>query len=98
VRIEVDGVSKVVPRTLAERLPALLARALAAPAESLRVTGPAELTIEIGQDDQPLGVLTRHGDQWRWLPLREGRQARTLRIDPALSAALQQEAEQLLQR
>lgn len=98
VRIEAGSDSKVVPRRSAERLPALLARALAAETESLRVTGPADLTIEIGQGDQALGVLARHGEQWRWQPLGDARQGRTLRIDPALSAALQQEAEQLLRR
>jgi hypothetical protein len=98
VRIEADGHSVVVPRAQAGALPSLVARMLLAPAEPAAATGPAVLRLELAQGDEAAGVLELAGARWRWMPLRGAQQARMLRPDPVLAAALREEAERLLRR
>lgn len=98
VRIEADGVSRVVPRQHAGRLPALVAAALVAASEPSAAAGPAALTLELSMHDQPLGVLEWRSDAWRWVPLRDARQAQALALDPAQSTELLHEARSLLER
>jgi hypothetical protein len=98
VRIEASGRSVVVPLAQAGRLPALVTRLLQAEAESGRPAAGASLRLELARGDEALGVLEKVGERWRWTPLRDAQQARTLRADPALSEAVREEAEALLRR
>jgi hypothetical protein len=98
VRIEADGVSMVVPRTQAERLAALVTRTLSAPGEPGPAEGAPIAQLELGRGPDAVGVLSLHGDQWRWSPMGDPGEARNLRVDATLSNALLQEAQRMLQR
>jgi hypothetical protein len=98
VRIEANGRSVVVPVAQAGQLPALVTRLLQAESDAGGPAAGASLRLELARGDEALGVLERVGERWRWTPLRDAQQARTLRADPALSAALAEEAESLLRR
>lgn len=97
-RIEAGADSVVVPRLQAQVLAPLLARMLRAPAASAALTPEAQLRIELAQGEQDLGVLELAGTQWRWLPLRDGRQASGLLPEAALATALEAEARRLLEK
>ena len=98
VRIEADGASKVVPRGQADRLADLLARALAAPSEPALGVNPVALSLEIAEGDEPLGLVEWTGERWRWVPLRDARQGRWLKLGESQSAELLREAQGLLQK
>jgi hypothetical protein len=98
VRIEADGVAMVVPRAQASRLADLVRRALHAPADPAPAEGAAIAQLELGRGPDALGVLSLHGDRWRWSPVGDMRDARTLRLDAETSNALLQEAQRMLQR
>jgi hypothetical protein len=98
VRIEANGRSVVVPLAQAGRLPALVTRLLQAEAEPGGPAAGTSLRLELARGDEALGVLEKVGERWRWTPLRDAQQARTLRADPALSEAVREEAEALLRR
>jgi hypothetical protein len=98
VRIETSALSVVVPRPQAETLADLVARALSAPAQRGPVQGAASVQLELGRGADAVGVLSLHGSLWRWSPAGDPRDARNLRVDPALSDALLQETQRALQR
>lgn len=95
VRIEIDGVSLVLARLQAQHLADLALRALAAPAAPAPATGPPIAQFEFGRGADAAGVLSLHGERWRWAAAGG---VRTLQVDPALSQALLQEAQRLLHR
>ena len=98
VRIESEGVSVVIPRPQAGRLPALVASLLASTSDEADAAAPASLKLELAQGDEALGVLEAVGEDWRWTPLRAPGPARLLRADAALAAAARAEAQRLLRR
>lgn len=95
VRIEIDGVSLVLARLQAQHLADLALRMLAAPAAPAPATGPPIAQFEFGRGAEAAGVLSLHGERWRWAAAGS---ARTLQVDAALSQAMLQEAQRLLQR
>lgn len=98
VRLEAAGRSVVVPRPQSGELPALVTSALASPSEPADPAATALLRLELAQGDDAVGALELVGERWRWTPLGQAGQARLLRADPALAAALREEAERLLRR
>jgi hypothetical protein len=96
--VESGGRSVVVPRAQAGELPALVTRLLASPQEDPVAGPPASLRLELAQGEDEQGTLELVGERWRWTPAREPRQARMLGADPALAAALREEAERVLAR
>ena len=99
VRIEANGRSVVVPRAQAGELPALVMSLLASPSDEVEAGGPQpSLRLELAQGDEAAGVLEVVGDRWRWTPLRDARQARMLRPEPGVAAALRDEALRLSAR
>ena len=99
VRIEANGRSVVVPRTQAGELPSLVMSLLASASDEAETGGPRPtLRLELAQGDEAAGVLEVVGDRWRWTPLRDARQARMLRPEPGVAAALRDEALRLLAR
>lgn len=98
VRIESGGRAVVVPRAQAGRLPALVTSLLASPPADAQPGATGSLRLELGQGDEAAGVLEQVGGRWRWTPLREGHQARWLRPEPEVAAALEEEIGRLLER
>jgi hypothetical protein len=98
VRIETGDRSVVVSRVQAGELPALVTSLLASPSDEADAAAPSSLRLELAQGDEAIGVLDVVGDRWRWTPLRGAREARMLRAEPAISAALREQAERLLPR
>jgi hypothetical protein len=98
IRIEAADRSVVVSRVQAGELPALVTSLLASPSDEADAAAPSSLRLELAQGDEAIGVLDVVGDRWRWTPLRGAREARLLRAEPALSAALREQAERLLPR
>jgi hypothetical protein len=98
VRIEAGHRSVVVSRVQADELPALVTSLLASASDEADPTAPSTLRLELAQGDEAIGVLDAVGDRWRWMPLRGTREARMLRADPAISAALREHAERFLPR
>jgi hypothetical protein len=95
VRIEANGRSVVVARMQAGELAPLVTSMLASPSDDAE-PGAASLRLELAQGDDAAGVLELVGERWRWTPLRGARQARMLRADPEVAAALRVESERLL--
>jgi hypothetical protein len=98
LRIEAGGRSVVVARMQAGELPALVTSLLASPSDDADATAGATLRLELAQGDEAIGVLDLVGDRWRWSPLRGAREARLLRAEPGIAAALREEAQKLLAR
>lgn len=98
LRIEAGGRSVVVARMQAGELPALVTSLLASPSDDADATAAASLRLELAQGDEAIGVLDMVGDHWRWTPLRGAREARLLRADAGIAAALREEAQKLLPR
>jgi hypothetical protein len=98
VRIEAGDRSVVVSRVQADDLPALVTSLLASASDEADPTAPSTLRLELAQGDEAIGVLDAVGDRWRWTPLRGARDARMLRADPGISAALREHAERFLPR
>lgn len=98
VRIEAAGEAVVVAREQAGQLPALVTSLLGSPTEEAELGTAGWLRLELGQGDEAAGVLEMVGERWRWTPMGVGRPARMLAADPAVSAALQQEALRLSRR
>jgi hypothetical protein len=98
VRIEAGGSSMVVSRMQAGELPALVTSMLASPSDETEGAAPAALRLELAQGDEAIGALELVGERWRWTTLRDARQARLLRPEAGVSAALREEAQRLLAR
>lgn len=98
LRIEAGGRSVVVARMQAGELPALVTSLLASPSDDADATAAATLRLELAQGDEAIGVLDMVGDRWRWSPSRGVREARLLRAEPGIAAALREEAQKLLAR
>jgi hypothetical protein len=98
LRIEAGGRSVVVARMQAGELPALVTSLLASPSDDADATAVATLRLELAQGDEAIGVLDLVGDRWRWSPLRGARDARLLRAEPGIAAALREETQKLLAR
>ena len=98
VRIETGDRSVVVSRAQAEELPALVTSLLASASDEADPTAPSTLRLELAQGDEAIGVLDAVGERWRWTPFRGAREARMLRAEPGLSAALREHAERFLPR
>lgn len=98
VRIEAGGRSMVVSRMQAGELPALVTSMLASPSDETEGVAPAALRLELAQGDEAIGALELVGERWRWTTLRDARQARLLRPESGVSAALREEAQRLLAR
>lgn len=98
VRIEAGGRSVVVARMQAGELPALITSMLASPSDEADASAAGSLKLELAQGDEAAGVLDLVGERWRWTPLRDARQARLLRADPAVAESLRREAQRLLRR
>lgn len=98
VRIEAGDRSVVVSRVQADELPALVTTLLASPSDEADLAAPSTLRLELAQGDEAIGVLDAVGDRWRWTPLRGAREARMLRAEPGISAALREHAERFLPR
>ena len=98
LRIEAGGRSVVVARMQAGELPALVTSLLASPSDDADATAAATLRLELAQGDEIIGALEMVGDRWRWSPLRGAREARLLRAEPGIAAALREEAQKLLAR
>jgi hypothetical protein len=98
LRIEAGGRSVVVARMQAGELPALVTSLLASPSDDADATAAASLRLELSQGDEAIGVLDMVGDRWRWTPLRGAREARLLRAEPGIAAALREEAQKLVPR
>ena len=82
----------------AGELPALVTSLLASPSDDADATAAATLRLELAQGDEAIGALEMVGDRWRWSPLRGAREARLLRAEPGIAAALREEAQKLLAR
>lgn len=95
VRIEGGGVSIIVPRERAGRLPLLVERASRAPRAAPN-TATAELSLEFGRANQVLGTLEWAGGQWN--VRLTGEQRRGLALQPAVANELREEAQRLLRR
>lgn len=98
VRIEAGGRSVVIARMQAGELPALVTSMLASASDEAEGTAAASLRLELAQGDEAIGVLELVGERWRWTTLRDARQARLLRPEAGVSAALREEAQRLLAR
>lgn len=99
VRIRGAQHTLLVERAQAGRLAALIARMVRSEGLVAAARGPATLSLELLQGEQPIGTLETDGAQWRWRPEQAaGPTARDFNADAALAAALRQEAERLLRR
>jgi hypothetical protein len=99
VRIRGAQRTLLVERAQAARLAELIARMVRSEGLVAAARGPAILSLELLQGEQPIGTLETDGAQWRWRPEQAaGPTARDFNADAALAAALRQEAERLLRR
>jgi hypothetical protein len=98
VRIEAGADSIVLERAQAADLSRLLEQALRSPAQAPAPSAPVSLRFELAQGGESLGVLELAGEHWRWLSLRDVQQARSLQPEPAVDAALREEARRVLRR
>lgn len=99
VRIRGAQRTLLVERAQAGRLAELIARMVRSEGLVAAARGPATLSLELLQGEQPIGTLETDGTQWRWRSEQAaGPTARDFNADAALAAALRQEAERLLRR